>query len=153
MFPRLTHRALRTLIETLLLVLLLCPAPVPVGHSHSDLGSDWSSDQMAMHLQACHGGSANADNWPSGWHWHWSFQVDTDFVANQEASNVQCHLSPNEVSQAASTFVCESKLDAWVWKTTLSRPLVSIDRRHSFTNIALLSSRQSLPELFGILRC
>lgn len=153
MCPRPNRRALRTLSETFLLVLLLCPAPVPVGHSHSDPRSGWSTDQMAMHLQACHGGSANADNWPSGWHWHWSFQVDTDLVANQEISTAQCHLSLNDVSQVASTFVCESKLDTWVWKTTLSRPLVSIDRRHSFTNIALLSSRQSLPELFGILRC
>ena len=152
--PARIHREdFNTLSTAMLLVLLLSTAPMPVGHCHSDHCSGWSSDQMALHLQTCHGGDANSGNWPSGWHWHWRFQVGSGIALHDGIATTQCDLILKESAQAPSNLDCESQWDAWVWKASVSTPPIPIDRRRSFTTTALLSSRQSLPALFGILRC
>ena len=108
---------------------------------------------MTLHLQACHGDYANGNNWTSGWHWHWVFQADAVVGTDAGSLAVQCNPMVDENHRTPLDFVCESRLDAGVWKKTLLAPSVLMDRRHSFTTIALLPSRQSLPELLGIMRC
>ncbi len=151
--PRLPNHIFTTFTELTLLVVLLWPAPVPVGHCHSDEGLGWSEQQLAVHLQTFHGGFTNADNWPSDWHWHWVYQVDTITGANDSSSRTQCDRLVDITNRDACVHPCGSRLDAWVWKNTIISPSVPMNRRHSFMTIGLLASRHSLPELLGVIRC
>ncbi len=151
--PRLQKRFFAKFIELTLLVVMLCPAPVPVGHCHGEGGFDGSEQQMLLHFQTCHGGLANVDHWPSGWHWHWVLQMDTFIGGHDVGSKTQCDLVVDNTNFVACVLPCESKLDAWVWESTTISPSVPPSHRHSFTTIGLLASCHSLPELLGVIRC
>lgn len=148
-FNRLT---LRTITGTMLLVLLLWPAPRPVGHRHGECGT-WSHEQMTKHLQFCHGGFANADNWPSDWHWHWCFPADPVVGMEGDTIAFRSILPVDGKAQMRFDAVCECHLDARVWQQTVKAQSIPAERRHSFTTTSLLMSRRSLPELLGVVRC
>ncbi|TWT94734.1 hypothetical protein [Stieleria varia] len=156
--PRLHKRLSSAVSKLVLLSVVLWAAPVPMGHCHSDGGLGWSEQQMALHLQTCHGGLANADDWPSGWHWHWVLRMDTvmrvtDIGGDDSGSRALCIPSLDNMNFAASDHPCESKLDAWIWQSSIISPPVPMNHRHSFTTTGLLAFRHSLPELLGVIRC
>lgn len=134
-------------------MLIAWPAPIPVGHDHGDLASRVSGQRMCSHLRCHHGGLANSDDWPIGWHWHWVFPSDGNVELGGEELLVHANqmvpeprvvwLEPASVSR----FECESM------KHLFARPVVSSDAQRSVQHVAFLHSRQSLPALQGVVRC
>lgn len=137
----------------LLLTALTWPAPLPVGHCHSDGGLDWSEQQMMLHLQTCHGGFGNVCNWPTGWHWHWVMQLESGLGGNDAVSRIQCEPLVERTNRDVCCHPLKEPLDTWLGEDPSISPSVPMHRRHSFTTIGLLASRHSLPELLGVIRC
>lgn len=153
MNPRFHHRTIRLIAKLTLLALLFWTAPLPQGHTHKSCQSYWTSNQLSEHLQSCHDGIGDNENLTNGWHWHWVFRANSlDGIGDADDAD----LSRSAITcpdHAVADQEIPSPLYAWVWKATLVTPTVSIDRGNSFNTAALLASRQSLPELLGIIRC
>jgi hypothetical protein len=142
------------LTEIMLLVLVVWPAPIPRGHSHGDQDLLRTDRQLVEHLEFEHGGLDNACNWPDGWHWHWSYSrlsfvgldgehgvADPDGVLSERPDE----LEPRDLACAYRTGGLDVAREAQLGK-------IPPHRQYSFQSVALLSSRQSLPELLGIMR-
>ncbi len=153
MLPFMHRKTMRKLTQFALFVLMLWPAPVPVGHSHAGYASQVSSQQMALHLQCCHGGVACSDSWPTDWHWHWVFPANG--YIDLESEGTLAHANSMVAGQCVGLIepMCLSYLATRTLKQSSSPPWAYTNRAHSFQNVALLNSRQSLPELLGIIRC
>lgn len=143
---------LRLLTETMLLVLMLWPAPVPIGHRHGDNELRAADQQMVQHLQSHHGGVANARNWPEDWHWHWVYPADGYIGLGGE--EIVATTEPMLPSQPFN--LPEMPRGCWIDSLTPDRASsfarIPEHRRYSFQSVALLHSRQSLPELLGIMQ-
>lgn len=138
--------------EMLLLVLMLWPAPAPNGHFHGNHNDHCADQHLVEHLKFHHGGLENAANWPEDWHWHWSFSRDGYVGLSGEQIVSQSERMP---------FVqrCELPEAVYVYWVGISESpkasqLATIpeNRRYSFQSVALFDSRQSLPELLGVMR-
>ncbi len=144
---------LQMLTEITLLVLLLGPAPLPIGHCHGDAAVPASDQHLVQHLQLHHGGFANAQNWPDDWHWHWvcpgNGYVGVD--GEEVVANTVPILSDPQIPLPEAAYWC--RIDTGVLNRASLRPSIPEHRRHSFQFVALMHSRQSLPELLGIIRC
>ncbi|TWT75074.1 hypothetical protein CA85_03620 [Allorhodopirellula solitaria] len=155
MLPKFVRSSAPLLTEIVLLVLMAWPAPIPVGHRHSDYSSRVSDTQLAWHLHCYHGGCAEAGDRSSDWHWHWVYPAD--HYANLEVGDVpQCvapvvtgRLDAPLASPGISSLDCLTSKD---WRT-LDRPSLPPQRQLSFQSAAVLHCRQSLPELLGVIRC
>lgn len=152
MFPKCHLPLSSRLAEISLLVLLLWPAPVPIRHSHNEGASRSSGHQLLQHLQAHHGGLAKCQHQPDDWHWHWVFPGD-DYLG----------LGSEPIAAADDTMLPMSCVDLFEpvhacfveWLTidpAISLAKVPGDRQYSFQSVALMHSRQSLPELLGVMR-
>ena len=148
------HRSLQQLFKaTTWVVLLLCVAPIPECHAHSEYSIDGASQALAVHLETCHGGHENAQNWPKGWHWHLHFQSDDSGQCSAGLSALELE----EVLESSTESVYE--VDPWRQIAHRESPddiIASCHRMNrplTFTTVALLNGRQSLPELFCIIRC
>lgn len=153
MFPKFRQKPVQTLTEIMLLVLMLWPAPILVGHDHGDLTSQISDQQLARHLQSHHGGLATSDLLPTQWHWHWVFPGDGyDGLGDEEIvaqADQMVRGQPMDSLEPAHLV----RLQYVSPKESSVRPSVRIKRQPSFQHVALLHSRQSLPEYLGIIRC
>ena len=153
MLPKFWPKPVRTLIETTLLVLMFWPAPIPVGHDHGDLTSQVSDQQLTWHLQCHHGGFANSDSWPTDWHWHWVFPADGCIGLGGEILAVQADQIMPRQRIAWLEATCVLPLEYVSQQQLVVRPSLTANCQHSFQHVALLHSRQSLPELLGVIRC
>lgn len=153
MLPHFCPVPIRTLIEIPLLVLLLWPAPIPVGHDHGELTSRVSDQQLTWHLQCHHGGFANSDNWPTDWHWHWVFPSHGDVAVGGEVLVVQADQMVSGQRIDWLEPACVLRLECMSQQHLTVRLSIPANRQHSFQHVALLHSRQSLPELLGVIRC
>lgn len=153
MSPFLHRKTKRRLTQFALLVLMLWPGPVPVGHSHDDYASRVSGQQMAVHLQYCHGGVADSECWPTDWHLHWIYPADGYIGLGSEHVLVQADAMNVARGQGEIAPMYLSYLATRTLKQSLLPPMPRMNRARSFQNVALLNSRQSLPELLGIIRC
>lgn len=153
MSPFIHRKTKRRLTQFALLVLMLWSGPVPVGHSHADYASRVSGNQMAAHLQHCHGGFACSESWPTDWHWHWVSPADCYGTLGSEDVLVQAESMMAGQCQRGIEPMCLCCLETRTLKLSLLLPAPCTNRAHSFQNVALLNSRQSLPELLGIIRC
>jgi len=141
----------RQITEILILVLLL--APIPVGHCHSLCDSDAKCQQMTSHLQIYHGGVENAKNWPEDWHVHWVFPSNGEIVAGCSISTVGSHRMVSSCCDDLFNGVFVSEPISWTLCELIYHQSLPEELQHSFLTVALLHSRQSLPELLGIMRC
>jgi hypothetical protein len=107
---------------------------------------------LLQHLQAHHGGLENCPTQPDDWHWHWVFPGD-DYVG----------LGGEPVAAVDDVMLLMSCVDlfepvhACFVEWLAIDPAISLakaprDRQYSFQSVALMHSRQSLPELLGIMR-
>ncbi len=153
MFPKFVRSPVPMLTEIILLALMMWPAPIPLGHRHCDYSSRVSGQQMARHLVCYHGGFSNSENWPNDWHWHWVYP--TDHCGQLDGDDAQLRTDQIVMGRPLDTFVLPriSPLDCIASKVRLARPSIPLHRQHSFQCVALLHSRQSLPELLGVTRC
>ncbi len=153
MLPKSRPQPTRMLTEIFLLVLMMWPAPIPVGHRHCDYSSRVSGMQMARHLQCCHGGFSNSGNWPNDWHWHWVYP--TNPCGQLDFDEAQGRADQMVTGRPVDTFVSPRicLLDGLASSVRPVRPLIPLPRRYAFQTVALLHSRQSLPELLGVVRC
>jgi hypothetical protein len=140
------------LTEMLLLVLMLWPAPLPSGHCHSDPKVERTGHKLAEHLQRHHGGWENAANWPQDWHWHWTFSADRSIGLGVDQTDrlANCNLADRHCQ--ATDLVCLYRFGGLNLQCEHRLTKVPSDRQYSFQAVALLASRQSLPELLGIMR-
>lgn len=153
------HTTVRMLTEITLLVLMLWPAPIPVGHSHDGFVSPTSDQQLVRHLLSHHGGWSNTSNWSTGWHWHWVLpeqgyvglagEVVVAHVGQANQASTPDRLTPPQCSQL-ETFGVKRLLARG---QATARQRLSAVRQQGFHNVALLHNGQSLPELFGIILC
>lgn len=140
------------LTEILLLVLMMWPAPIPVGHRHSDYASPVTAEHLDEHLRCFHGGFSNSANWPDDWHWHWVYPVDR--CANLDADDVHSRPQPWVSGRALEApLLCVSQLDRVALTQIIARPTIPFERQQSFLSVMLLRSGLSLPELLGVVRC
>ena len=153
MLPFIHHGTMRKLTQITLLVLMLWPAPVPVGHSHAGYAAQVSSQQMALHLQSCHGGFECSDSCPTDWHWHWMFPVHGYIDLGSEGVLAQSESMIAGEHAAVIEPMCLSYLATRTLKQSFLLPSPRTNCAHSFQNVGLLNSRQSLPELLGVIRC
>lgn len=147
------NKPVRMLAEIVLLVLILWPAPIPVGHQHSDLSLRVSDQQMAWHLKCHHGGCENSGHWPTDWHLHWVFPMD----GHQGLGGSEWVVQSDQMASAQQMDLpgpaCISRLECVSSKQYFAKPSLPANCQHSFQNVAILHSRQSLPELLGVVRC
>lgn len=147
------RKPVRMLTEIMLLVLMLWPAPIPVGHNHNELSLRVSDQQMDCHLKCHHGGFENSDRWPADWHWHWVFPMD----GHEDLGGVELMVQTEQFSPGQRVdfpvSACVLRLESVSLKQFFARPCLPANRQHSFQNVALLHSRQSLPEFLGVVRC
>lgn len=153
MSPFIHRKTKRRLTQFALLVLVLWSGPVPVGHSHADYASRVSGNQMTAHLQHCHGGFACSESWPTDWHWHWVSLADGYVGLGSEDVLVQAESMVAGQCQRVNQPMWLCYLETRTLKQTFLLPSPCTNWAHSFQNVALLNSRQSLPELLGIIRC
>ncbi len=153
MLPFIRRTTMRKLTQFALLVLMLWHAPVPVGHSHAGYASQVTGQQMERHLQCFHGGVACTECWSTDWHWHWVFPASGFIDVGSEG--ILAHSRSMIAGQWVGLIhpMCLSYLATRTWKPSTSPLWTYTNRAHSFQNVALLNSRQSLPELLGIIRC
>lgn len=148
------HRSLQQLFKaTTWVVLLLCVAPIPECHTHSESSIDGTSQTLAVHLETCHGGYDNVKNWPKGWHWHLHFQVDD---SGQGSSGLSaCELEEVLESPIESAHEAHRRRQIGYWESPddIFATCHRTNRSLTFTTMALLNGRQSLPELFCVIRC
>jgi len=132
-------------------VLMLWPAPVPVRHRHGDTSSPSSSAQIVRHLDHHHGGLTNAWDWPDDWHWHWVFPGN-DYVGLgfEQAIDINEQMLPDQSAELPE-LVCSSLIQ-WLADSTRSMVKIPKCRQYAFQSVAQMHSRQSLPELLGIMR-
>lgn len=143
----------RKLTEIFLLVLMMWPAPMPVGHRHSDCSSRVSADILAQHLQRFHGGIANSENWPDEWHWHWVFP--TDICGNLDGDAAHSHhaqMAPVRNADLPALLLTSCR-DVGAHPRSVGRSCIPRERQHSFHSLTVLRSGLSLPELLGVVRC
>ncbi|MCO8124770.1 hypothetical protein NHH03_23740 [Stieleria sp. TO1_6] len=146
----------RSLLQKLVFVLLLWPVPIPVGHCH-DVAAEsvLQVEELSRHLVWHHGGPANAGNWPQDWHVHWLLPAQAFASIGGDPSDCEVECLP------ASQFSAANDLDVAVLPTLglFSVALHSVHygasdpRTLSFQTVRLLTSRLSLPELSGVIRC
>lgn len=153
MQPKLVSLSVRKLTEIVLLVLMMWPAPMPVGHRHSDCSSSVTVDVLAQHLNCFHGGIGNSKNWPDDWHWHWVYPADK--CGNLGSDDVHSHheqMAPgrNKALLALPSISC---WDGVVLTRSVVRSRIPFERQHSFHSMTVLRSGLSLPELLGVVRC
>jgi len=147
----LKSKNIREITEMLILVLIL--APVPGGHCHSDCDSIISSQQLTLHFQIYHGGPDNAGNWPEGWHLHWGFPANGESLKCCDATVFGGEIMLFSCVHDPLDGLEVSHLNSWKFWRFFCHESVPDERQHSFLTVALLHSRQSLPELLGIMRC
>ena len=148
-----SRKPVRMLTEIMLLVLMCWAVPIPVGHNHSDLSLRVSEQQMACHLKCHHGGFENSDRWPTDFHWHWVFPMDGhEGLGGAELAVQADQIAPGQRLELPGP-ACILRLECVSLKQFFARPSLPASRQHSFQNVALLHSRQSLPELLGVVRC
>jgi len=114
---------------------------------------------MTPHFQLCHGGTDSANNWPSGWHWHWVFPPNGEIASGCELMSAGCDRMLSDCMDDFFGKDVISQLDPWklwdfcrLWQLRCLEAIPNA-RQHSFQTVALLQSGQSLPELLGIMRC
>tara|TARA_A100001391_G_scaffold200756_2_gene186010 strand:- start:722 stop:1183 length:462 start_codon:yes stop_codon:yes gene_type:complete len=153
MFPKFARSPVPLLTEIILLALMMWPAPIPVGHRHSEYSSRVSDHQMACHLAFYHGGFSNSENWPNDWHWHWVYPAEHG--GQTDVDNLRLSTGPMVVGRPLVPLAPPqiSMLDCVQSTACFVRPSIPCQRQHSFQGAALLRSRQSLPELLGVIRC
>ncbi len=145
--------SLQMLTEITLLVLLAWPAPLAIGHRHEDLDKQVNEHDLVQHLHEHHGGFLNADHWPDGWHWHWFYPGDACIEVGGEELTAPADemLTGPRFQLPAVQHWCQ--FDSSILSRSMLRPKIPEHRRYSFQYVALVHSRQSLPELLGIIRC
>ncbi len=144
---------LQKLTEIVLLVLLAWPAPLAIGHRHDELSVQVSDQEMMQHLQEHHGGFCNADHWPDDWHWHCFYPGCSCLGVGGEDLTAPAEemLTGPRFELPAVELWCQ--FDSSILSRAKLRPKIPEHRRYSFQYVALVHSRQSLPELLGIIRC
>ena len=135
-----------------LLLLMLWPAPIPIVHCHGDDALRVSDQQLVQHLVNHHGGFANAGEWPTQWHWHWVYTGDGYIGLTGEEV-----VSTGEQSISRPSFVLPeldgvNPIESLPLHRVGSLAQVIAHRGYTFQSVALMHSRQSLPELLGIMR-
>ena len=135
----------------MLLALAIWPTPIPIGHRHSDGLARTPALQWERHLQAYHGGLENAFGGPEDWHWHWVYPGDGYIAMDGEqfAADRQEMLSFEAAFVPAINVQCVEVLSP---ERDVAISKIPEFRHRSFQSVALLNSRQSLPELLGIMR-
>lgn len=138
--------------EIILLVLMLWPAPIPSVHYHSGPENGRADRYLVQHLELHHGGLENARHWPEDWHWHWSLSGDgyVGLIGEQVVAESEGLLDRRSWDLPLS--VCSflvSRIDLGLEPRLAT---ISPCRQYSFQSVALLHSRQSLPELLGVMR-
>ncbi len=154
MFRNLVPPSIQLLTEIIILALMLCHAPIPVGHRHGDSELRGSVQEMELHLQKHHGGIANAENWPDDWHWHWHWVFPGESCVDLGCESTiasNTYLTPSEQIVACEAG-CLSICLYFISDHMNSLARIPERCRYSFQYIALLHSSQSLPELLGIMR-
>ncbi|MEO8268905.1 MAG: hypothetical protein ABI557_04235 [Aureliella sp.] len=134
-------------------MLMLWAAPVPVGHCHSDFDSRVSAHQMVLHLQLYHGGIDNANNLPSGWHWHWVLPPNGQLRTGCDLTSARRDRMLSSRADDLFGGIVVPHLDFWQHRLSYCKLVILDKHQHSFQTVALLHSGQSLPELLGIMRC
>lgn len=137
----------------MLLGLLLWPAPIPVGHVHGDQVARLGDQQLLRHLCLHHGGLANAAQWPDDWHWHWVYPGDAYVGLGGEQATTDADWYSVAPSVEMPTLGGESLGQPASSARIDSRPRLPRHLRYSFLSVAVLHSRQSLPEFLGVIRC
>ncbi len=143
------------LLERLLLVVLLWSGPVPVAHSHSDAGDTFAATkELCQHLSSQHGCWSSGHCDLDGWHIHWVLRSEAFAGINCEELILQteCTLDPANSNEC---FAPEPQiaLDGNAIAPDQGRWEIQNDLLRSFQLVGLLQSRQSLPELLGVMRC
>lgn len=153
MHPKSVTSTVRRLTEIFLLVSMMWPAPMPVGHRHSEYSPVASLQHLDQHLRCFHGGFSNSENWPDDWHWHWVYPADN--CANLDVDDVHSRAERQILGRDIDlpTMPSVSRLERLALKQILARPPIPFDRQHSFQSAVLLRSGLSLPELLGVVRC
>ena len=109
------------------------------------------------HLQIHHGGSANADNWPSDRHWHWEFPSHGEIAWGGQPDTIPAFEALFAEREHGFPIACVSPSSDWMLPigltVSLTDAFVSRYERPTFQTVGLLNSRQSLPQLLGIHRC
>lgn len=149
MFSTSLNRRLRVLTEILLLVLMAWHAPIPVAHRHDDWSAGELNNLVVLHLEQHHGEQSGMQSDPRGWHWHWVCPGDRYVGPVGEVVVASGDdLIPGPTVDLPS--LTEHRLIAFL-EADRGNPLVKLPLRcrYSFQCVALLGSRQSLPELLG----